>query len=924
MLALLLAGAAPALLAQSNGKASRFYEDALVRYEKKDMAGAIIQLKNALQADKNLLPVHVLLGKALLANGEIPAAEAAFTEALRLGVNRAEIVLLLSRTLVAQGKQQQIIDEQRFQLAGLPTGVQAKLLLVKAGAHNDLGDARAALKAIEEARTLDPGSIDTWLAEVPVRIRARQFKEAQIAVDKARAMDPNSAEMHYQAGSILHVLGDRAGALAAYDKALLGNENHIDARVAHAGLYLDLKRNDEAAKDVATLVAKAPLDARGWYLSALLAEREGKQQAMKTSLARITALLDPVPIQYIRFRPQLLLLNGQAHYGLGEREKAKPFFEAFQRQQPGSPVSKLLANIQLAEGNHDRAIESLELYLRAFPNDSQAMALLASAHMAKGRHARAAQLMQDALRRKDEPELYTAYGLSLMGTGQSANAVSQLETAYKKDPGQTQAAYALVGLYLRAGQAPKALAVASALVARQPSNPSFHNLLGMSKAASGDGAGARAAFERAIAIDPTLLAASLNLARLELATRNYPRAQTLLDGVLKADERNTEAMFEQAQLAERQGKFDDTLRWLQKGNDIGGAADLRPGLALVDLHLRKGRKDEAIKVAQQVSANAPDNLQVLMALARAQLANGDLVNVRTTLNTATRVAQFNAPVQVEVALLQLAARNLPGAAYSVDKALSDKPDFMPALALMTEIEIRQGELAKAEQRAQQIIKREPKLPVGYSLMGDVALARKQPAAAVDAYRKAHQVQPSTDTLGRLARAIGAQDPKAAIQLLEQWTKAHPADNAARMMLAEAHVRSNNMAGARQEYERLRELRPKDAGVLNNLANVLVRMKDPQALAVAEQALATDPNNVTMIDTAGWVAHQIGKPDRAVQLLRDARLRDPENGEIRYHLAAALVTSGRKAEARDELETALRGKTGFDGRDDAEALLRTLK
>ena len=59
-------------------KASQLYEDALVRYEKKDLKGAIIQLKNAIQIDRKMLPVHLLLGRALLADGEFNAAEAAF------------------------------------------------------------------------------------------------------------------------------------------------------------------------------------------------------------------------------------------------------------------------------------------------------------------------------------------------------------------------------------------------------------------------------------------------------------------------------------------------------------------------------------------------------------------------------------------------------------------------------------------------------------------------------------------------------------------------------------------------------------------------------------------------------------------------------------------------------------------------------
>ena len=73
----------------ADAKASKYYEDALIRYEKKDLDGAVIQLKNALQIDKSMLPVQMLLGKALLQNGDVVAAEVAFLEAIRLGVNRA-------------------------------------------------------------------------------------------------------------------------------------------------------------------------------------------------------------------------------------------------------------------------------------------------------------------------------------------------------------------------------------------------------------------------------------------------------------------------------------------------------------------------------------------------------------------------------------------------------------------------------------------------------------------------------------------------------------------------------------------------------------------------------------------------------------------------------------------------------------------
>ena len=221
-------------------KASKFYEDALVRYEKKDIDGAIIQLKNALQIDKNMLPVQVLLGKALLKNGDVIGAELAFNEALRLGVNRAEVVVQLALAYTAQGKQKLIFEQQQFALAGLPAGIQLQLLLVRASANSDLGDAKAALKAVEDARAIDPKSSAAWLAEVPIRIRAGQICEATDAADRGMASGPNSTDAWYQKGSVMHVVGNLRGALAAYDTALKSDPENIEARVSRAGIYIDL------------------------------------------------------------------------------------------------------------------------------------------------------------------------------------------------------------------------------------------------------------------------------------------------------------------------------------------------------------------------------------------------------------------------------------------------------------------------------------------------------------------------------------------------------------------------------------------------------------------------------------------------------------------------------------------------------------
>ena len=71
------------------------------------------------------------------------------------------------------------------------------------------------------------------------------------------------------------------------------------------------------------------------------------------------ALLDPIAPAFLRYRPQLLMLGGLAHHGLGQTEKAKPYLEGVQRVQGHVAASKLLAQIYLAEGNTDRARSAL-------------------------------------------------------------------------------------------------------------------------------------------------------------------------------------------------------------------------------------------------------------------------------------------------------------------------------------------------------------------------------------------------------------------------------------------------------------------------------------------------------------------------------------------------------------------------------------
>lgn len=907
-----------------DSKASGFYEDALSRYEKRDVSGAIIQLKNALQIDPTLLPVQVLLGKALLQNGEVVAAERALLEAMRLGVSRAEVALPLGEAFLAQGKQARLVEDALFDPAELPALAQRQLWLLRAAAWSDLGDLNKALKAVEEAQAADPQAPAAWMAEVPIRIRFRQLDEANAAAAKALALAPTSAQAWYLKGAASHVLGDVSGTQLAYARALALDEAHVEARLARAGLRLDMGQDALAQADVTLLRQLAPTEPRALYLQALLAERDKKPEVAKKALKDLVGLLDPVPLDFVRYRPQLLLLNGLAHDGLGELEKARFYLEAFQKVQGDTPATKLLAQVYVRSGKVDAAMQVLEAYLRSHPADGQAMTLLGAALMAKGQNARAATLMQQALQTRDTPAFRTVLGLSLLRSGQSASGVAELEAAYQKNPQQIHAATALIGQYLQGGQPARAVSLAQRLVSQHPQHAGFVTLLGLAQGQAGDLNGASRAFQQAMTLDPALMAPRLNLVRLEIGTRAYGAAAASLEAILKVDAKNPEAMYESAVLADRQGDPALAQRWLEKATALAGPGELRWGLALSDFHLRYGRAAQALEAVKNVSIKRPQDLAVLLTYARAQLGMADLAGARSTLTSATRVADYEPKAQLEIALLQMSAANLAGAAYSLEKALSTQPDFLPAQALLAEVELKQGELAKAEKRARAMVSHHPRRAVGHSLLGDLASLRGQYPLALASYQRAHQLEPTSDTLTRQLRVMAAQSSgKGAQMLADGWLSKHPRDVAVQKALADHHARSGDFGLARVAYQRALQIAPTDPEALNNLANVLIRLKDPGAIAAAEKALVRSADNANVIDTLGWALFQGGQTERALAHLRDARLRAPNQSEIRYHLAVVLTQTGRRTEAREELEAALRQGRAFEGMEQAQALLKSL-
>ncbi|WP_229425310.1 MULTISPECIES: tetratricopeptide repeat protein [unclassified Massilia] len=237
---------------------------------------------------------------------------------------------------------------------------------------------------------------------------------------------------------------------------------------------------------------------------------------------------------------------------------------------------------------------------------------------------------------------------------------------------------------------------------------------------------------------------------------------------------------------------------------------------------------------------------------------------------------------------------------------------------------RRGRTDEALAMTREVQQQNPKSPIGFLLEADLYRAQKKPELALAAYDKALGVTKSGTILIRsaeLLRQMG-KNKEAEARVL-QFAKANPDDVPVHMYLAESYLAAKEYKPAASVLEEMVKRNPNNGAALNNLAWAYQQLKDPRALATAEQAYKVAPTNAAVLDTLGWMLVEQGNTERGLPLLQKALAGASASPEIRYHVALGLHKSGDKKGARKELETLLAQNRPFPQLEEARSLLKTL-
>lgn len=907
-----------ALLAGCGDKPEALIASGKEYQAKKDHAAAIIQFRNALQQNPKNAEARFLLAQSLLMTNDHVTAEKELRKAMELGHPEEIVVPILTRAMIDQGHGDDAVKEFGTRPLKTPEG--------QAALHTTLGDAYIEMDRTRDAETAYKAALAALPDHVPAHVGMARVKAVRGEMDEATAIadeilkkTPDHPDALNLRAALYAVHKDYKQAAQIYERLVAAEPHKAAPRRALINSLIMDGQLDRAA----TVIAEARKqnggnDVRLLYQDALLQMRkENYAQARELSQQILRGYPEDMPT---------LLIAGSADLHLGNFEPAKETLRRVVETLPRHDgARRLLIAAYVRSGQTNQAIEVMQPLLQRPDVDAETLSLAGEVYLAAADLKRAEQYFARAVKLdKDNLPLRTRLGQVQLATGESAQAIQELQSVSAADSAQGSADMLLVLGHMRAKEFGKAMEAYKVLEQKQPNSPITYNVKGTLLAAQDDFKGARAAFEHAIKVRPDNFAALVNLARLDVKENRPDMARNRFEAAIDAQPNNDQLMLTYAQFLGFTGApTEAVLKWTERAVQANPTSEAGR-LSLMTLRAKLNDKKGLLEAAQEAMAAMPNSIRVMEAGGLAQMAAGDTNQAISTFNKLVQAQPKSAPALLRLAQAQAAAKDVNGALESLRKAQALEPNAARAPSMMVDVLGGGGRYPEALAEAKKLQTRFPELSNGFALEGDVHSAQKKWKDAEAAYHEALKRDPNSTIIFSKAFRVMEFDKRMpeAEAFGAKWLKAHPEDVASRVFLAERDMQNKNFKEAVRQYKSVAELQPRNVPVLNNLAWAAGQLKDPAALGYAQQAYELAPNNPAVLDTLAMILLDRGEANKALPYMEQAFKLAPRMPEIHFNYAKVLNKSGKKDAAKKELQ-ALAKHQDPAVKAQAEEMLKTL-
>ena len=881
---------------------------------KNDNKTALIQIKNALQADPNSGEGRFLLGSVLFDQGDFPAADLELHKAASLKYSPDLVTPKLAALLLAESQYKTLIDDYGNTRLGTATA-KADLDTSLAYAYAMQGrrdDSDAALKA---ALAADPNFEPALVAQARFVARDGDADRAIALADKVLQRNPRSVDALRLQGDIrTYLKSDLDRALVDYRKALALDPNSTPVHLAIMSILMTQHKTDETDKQLAQLRKVTGNTVQVAYIEALIAyARKNTARAHELALQ----LLKIAPNS-----PSILLLAGGVELQDGSALQAQTYLEHALKVAPQALTARrMLITSYLRANQPDRALATLVAGETNGQVPPELYAVAAETYMRNGEVKTAEEFFSKAAKQDpDDASVRTSLALAHMVDGQAPLAFEELQGIAASDKG-TSADLALISAYMKRGDHERALRAIDALERKEPGSPLSFDLRGRIQLSMKDAAAARRSFEKALTVAPTYYPAVATLASLDLQEGKPADARKRLETFAAANPKNSSVLMALSQMPGTSSEAAED--YLKKSIEAGPTLPA-PRLLLIKQYVDGKNLRMALTTAQNAVATLPDQPTVLEALGVVQADSGSLNQAIATFGKLVQLVPGSPEPLVRLADLQQRSGDNDGARENLRKALAIKPDLLEAQRRLAGIEAAAGNQQGVIDIARTVQKQHPNEAIGFALEGDLAAQRHDNAGAAKVYRAGLKQTNSTELAEKLYTVLLASGSDAEARAFDaSWRKDHPKDSAFVFRVGDLALARGDLAAAEASYAAVLKLQPDNAAAYNNLAWVASLQHRQDALTYAEKANQLAPNQPPFMDTMAVVLGAAGQVDKAIELQKKVVAMVPTNDGFRLDLAKLYLRAGKKGDARVELDKLAALGKKFPGQAEVASLRKDL-
>ncbi len=633
------------------------------------IAEAIVEYRNALDKEPRAGDVRVKLAEAYLRQGDGGNAVQEYVRAADVmpdadvQIKAGNLLLLARRFDDAKVRATKVLDKDH-------KNVEAQILLANALAG--LKDLDGAVAQLEEAITLNPERSATYTNLGQIELSRGKRDEAEKAFRRAVELAPKSATTHLALANFFWTTGQLPGAEQELTQALAVEPdnplthraaasfyvvtNQRDLAESHLRRVLDLTKSTQAALALADyyVVQKREAEARkvleplaNVAASSTIANApsggagsEGWPHRRLRTIVSIACCAPNPPISRRRCSrapsssptaswmmrssspptrstsigkgcPRYYLL-GRVQTARKQTDAAIAAYQEVIRLNPLASDAKLdLARLQLASGRTDSSVSFAEEALKAQPQNADARLILVQGLIMRGDLDRAEQDLNVLKTRypKSAP-VHVQLGMLAARRNQAVDARREFELALQLQPTSLEAVAGLVAVDLAAHKVEDARSRVDSLTSAADPKPAALMLAARTYATTGDAKTSEGLLRRALAADPSYLAAYGALGQLYAKQGRLNEALAEFDALAARQPKPVAALTLSGMILESQGKKAEAQAKFEKVMQIDRQAPVAAN-NLAWLYVENGGNlDLALQLAQTAKQGLNESAEV--------------------------------------------------------------------------------------------------------------------------------------------------------------------------------------------------------------------------------------------------------------------------------------------------------------------------